>query len=96
MYGMIRTYTGTAAKQLFEAIMEHKEDVEKEIRTVAGLVSYTLIQTSSGGHSITVCEDKQAADASARVAKEWIQKNLTGIKANPPTISEGPVALTIS
>ena len=42
MYAVIRTYLGAGAKQLFDLLEERKADVEATLRTVPGLVSYTL------------------------------------------------------
>ena len=95
MHAMIRSYSGPGAKELFDTILAKKAEVEKELKGVAGLVSYTLIQTADGGHSVTVCQDKKGADESARVAREWIQKNAPGVKANPPAVSEGTVGVHI-
>jgi hypothetical protein len=95
MHGMIRSYSGAGAKELFDAIVARKAEIEKTMKSVPGLVSYTLIQTGDGGHSVTVCEDKKGTDESARVAKEWIQANVPGSKTNPPTVSEGTVGIRV-
>jgi len=91
MYAVIRTYLGAGAKQLFEFMEERSVDIETTLRTVPGLVSYTLLNTGDGGTSITVCKDKAGSDASLKVAREWIQKNTSHIRANPPIVTEGPV-----
>ncbi|MNQ78769.1 hypothetical protein D3C85_936910 [compost metagenome] len=96
MYAVIRTYLGTGAKQLFELLEERSVDIEATLRTVPGLVSYTLLNTGDGGTSITVCMDKAGSDASLKVAREWIQKNTSHIHANPPIVTEGPVIVQIN
>ncbi|MFK0088632.1 hypothetical protein ACIQUS_15210 [Pseudomonas sp. NPDC090755] len=95
MYAVIRTYLGTGAKQLFELLQERSSDVEAALRTVPGLVSYTLLNTGDGGTAVTVCEDKSGSDASLKVAREWIQKNASHIHAEPPIVTEGPVIVQI-
>ncbi|MCE6983098.1 hypothetical protein EI534_38285, partial [Pseudomonas frederiksbergensis] len=70
-------------------------DVEAALRTVPGLVSYTLLNTGDGGTSITVCTDKTGSDASLKVARDWIQKNAASIHAQPPIVTEGPVIVQI-
>ena len=95
MYAVIRTYLGAGAKQLFERLEERKTDVEAALRTVPGLVSYTLLNTGDGGTSVTVCTDKAGSDASLKVAREWIQKNASNIHADPPIVTEGPVIVQI-
>ena len=96
MCAVIRTYLGTGAKQLFELMEERKDDIEATLRTVPGLVSYTLLNTGDGGTSVTVCTDKAGSDASLKVAREWVQKNASKIHANPPIVTEGPVIVQIS
>ncbi|WP_223460670.1 MULTISPECIES: hypothetical protein [unclassified Pseudomonas] len=96
MYAVIRTYLGTGAKQLFERLEERKDDIEATLRTVPGLVSYTLLNTGDGGTAITVCTDKAGCDASLKVARDWIQKNTSSIRANPPIVTEGPVIVQIN
>jgi hypothetical protein len=95
MYAVIRTYSGPGAKQLFELLEERKTDVEATLRTVPGLVSYSLLITGDGGTSVTVCTDKAGSDSSLKVARDWIQKNAANIHANPPIVTEGPVIVQI-
>lgn len=95
MYAVIRTYLGTGAKQLFELLQERRSDVEAALRTVPGLVSYTLLNTGDGVTAVTVCADKSGSDASLKVAREWIQKNAAHIHAEPPIVTEGPVIVQI-
>ena len=93
MHAVIRTYSGASAKKLFDLIEERKREVEGLIRPITGFVSYSLLRTADGGASVTVCQDKAGCDESARVAREWIQKNASNISASPPAISEGTVIL---
>ena len=95
MHAVIRTYLGTGAKQLFELLETRSADVEATLRTVPGLVTYTLLNTGDGGTSVTVCTDKAGSDASLKVAREWIQKNAAHIHAEPPIVTEGPVIVQI-
>ena len=95
MHGVIRTYSGGSAKKLFDLLEERKREVESLIRPVKGFVSYSLLRTGDGGASVTVCEDKAGCDESARVAREWIQKNASNIGASPPMIAEGTLILNL-
>jgi hypothetical protein len=79
-------YSGASAKKLFDLIEERKREVESLIRSIKGFVSYSLLRTSDGGASVTVCQDK--------AAREWIQKNASNAGASPPMITEGKVILT--
>ena len=93
MHAVIRTYSGPAAKKLFDVLEERKRELETIIRPVKGFVSYSLLRTADGGASVTVCQDKAGTDESLRVAREWIQKNASSVSANPPAVSEGSVIL---
>jgi hypothetical protein len=93
MHAVIRTYSGPAAKKLFDVLEERKRELETIIRPIKGFVSYSLLRTADGGASVTVCQDKGGTDESLRVAREWIQKNASSVSANPPAVSEGSVIL---
>jgi hypothetical protein len=95
MHAVIRTYSGPAAKKLFDLLEERKRDVESIIRPVKGFVSYALLRTADGGASVTVCQDKAGTDESLRVARDWIQKNASSINASAPAVSEGSVILQL-
>jgi hypothetical protein len=93
MHAVIRTYSGPAAKKLFDVLEERKRELETIIRPIKGFVSYSLLRSADGGASVTVCQDKAGTDESLRVAREWIQKNASSVSANPPAVSEGSVIL---
>lgn len=91
MHAVVRTYSGAAARQLFDILEERKADVQATLQKVPGMVSYTLLRQGDGGMSVTVCKDKAGTDESLRVAREWISKNAANISASPPQVAEGPV-----
>jgi hypothetical protein len=95
MHAVIRTYSGIGAKELFDLLERRKSDVESLIRSVKGLVSYSLVRTSDGGVTITVCHDKAGSDDSVQKAKDWIAKNGSEIGASAPTVSEGAAILQL-
>jgi hypothetical protein len=43
MYAVVRTYSGSGAKELFDLLERRKTEVEAVIRTVPGLVSSDLL-----------------------------------------------------
>ena len=96
MHAVVRTYTGAGATQLFDVLEAQKADVEATLRKVPGLVSYTLLRHADGGMSVTVCTDKAGADESLKVAREWIQKNVSNVQASPPNVMEGSVIVQIT
>ena len=88
MHTVIRHYSGAGASELADQISEQAAGVEAEIRSVPGVISYSLVRTADGCISITVCEDKIGSDESVRVAAEFIRDNCTA-EARPPVVSEG-------
>jgi len=89
MHGVIRSYAGPGAKELFDLIIERQDDVRELISGVPGFVSYTLIQTGDGGATVTVCKDKAGTDESVKRARDWVAENGAAFNAAPPAISEG-------
>ena len=93
MHAVIRNYSGTGAKELFDVLEERKKEVEDLIRAVAGFVSYTLIRTDDGGVTVTVCQDKAGTDESLQAARNWISEHASNVGASAPTVSEGSVVI---
>ncbi|HUH60780.1 MAG TPA: hypothetical protein VL001_11990 [Candidimonas sp.] len=93
MQTVIRAYSGTGAKELFDLLEKRKDEVEKLLRSVKGFVGYTLVRGGDGGFSVTICQDKSGIDESVRKAREWIAQNAgdTGVAA--PKVSEGEVLI---
>ena len=96
MYALVRNYSGTGAKELFDLLDERKLDVEKHLRAVDGFVSYTLIRTNDGGVAVTICQDQDGSNQSSQVARDWIKANSAGLNTNPPTVSKGSVILHLT
>jgi len=95
MHAVVRTYSGTGAKELMDVLEKNKAEVERLIRAVQGFVSFSLVRTASGGFSVSVFQDKAGSDESVRVAREWIAKNAANLGAAPPAILEGAVILQV-
>ena len=96
MHAVIRNYSGSGATELFDLLEERKEEVETIIRSVTGLVTYSLIRTDTGGITVTVCQDKSGTDESVQVAKDWIQEHASNLSVEPPSVSEGSVKLQVN
>ena len=73
----------------------HRTEVEAAIRSVPGLVSYTLVECAEGGMAVTVCKDKAGTDESVRVAREWIQQHASELGSSP-SVEEGSVVVQIT
>ena len=89
MHGVIRTYAGPGAKELFDLIIERRGEVEELIGGVPGFVSYALIQTGDGGATVTVCQDKVGTDESIKRARDWVAENGASLGAAAPAVTEG-------
>jgi hypothetical protein len=96
MHAVIRNYSGKAAKKLIDIVEKNKAEVEKLMRPIKGFVSYSLVRTSKGGFSVTVCRDKVGTDESTRAARDWIAKNAGKTGAARPALSEGSVILHLN
>jgi hypothetical protein len=90
MYTVVRSYFGNGAKELFDLLEKNKADVEKTMRSVKGLISYTLVRSEDGGFSVTICNDKAGTDESLERARDWIAKYAAGTGVGAPKVSEGP------
>ncbi len=93
MYTVVRQYSGQGASELFDVLESNKDEIERLIGGVSGLVSYTLLRTNDGGVTVTVCQDKAGTDESIRIAVDWIRENAASVGSAPPVISEGNTVL---
>ena len=91
MQVVIRNYSGKGAKELFDVLEKNKADVESLIRTVKGMVSYTLARSRDGGFSVTVCQDQAGIEESVQKARDWIAKNAAHTGASAPQVSSATV-----
>ena len=96
MHAVVRSYSGSGAKELMDLLEERKAEVERIIRAVTGFVAYSCIRTDDGGITVTVCQDKAGTDESIQVARDWIRENASDLGTSPPTVSEGSVIVQAS
>jgi hypothetical protein len=95
MHAVMRDYSGTGAKKLFNLLEKKTAEVKEVMMPIKGFVSYSLVRTARGGFSITICQDKAGTDESVRAARDWIAKNASDTGAPSPTVSEGAVILHV-
>lgn len=95
MHTVIRTYSGKGAVETIDLIIASKKDIKKIMRSVKGFISYSVIKTETGGFSVTVSKNEKASDAITQAAREWVLANAGHLKAKPPKIVGGVVALHI-
>ena len=92
MYATIRVYPGKS--ELAAELRRNQESVKSTMSAVPGFHAYYFVDTpDGGGASITVCDDQAGAEASNKVAADWIRANLPGLSIAPPAISAGEVVL---
>ena len=95
MHAVVRSYSGSGAKELFDLLEQRLAEVESLIRAVQGFVAYSAVRTDDGGITVTVCESKAGTDESVQVARDWIQQNASDLNTSPPAVSEGSVLLDL-
>jgi hypothetical protein len=78
-----------------DLVMKNKDEVEKLIRGVNGLVRWVLIKTGDGWMTATVCQDKAGCDKSVQIARDWVAKNAASTGVGAPQITEGEVLFQI-
>ncbi len=96
MHAVVRSYSGSGAKELFDLLEQRLAEVESLIRPVQGFVAYSLIRTDYGGVAVMVCQDKAGTDESLQAARDWIQQNASDLSTSPPAVWEGSVLLHLS
>lgn len=96
MHAVIRRYSGPGATDLFHLLEKRKAEVEKIIRDVPGLLSYTLIRDEEGGASVTVCKDRAGCEASMKAAREWINDHAGGLGLVPPDVTDGEAIIHLN
>ena len=93
MQAVVRKYSGQGAKELMDVLEKNVADVERQMRSVSGFVSYTLVRTAEGGVAVTVCRDQAGVDESTRKAKEWVAQHAAHVGAAAPEVAAGSVLL---
>ena len=88
---IIRKYSDKSSAALFDVLEKRKAEIEAVMRSVPGLVGYTLARSGASGFSVTICQDQAGIDESTRRAKDWIAKNASQVAAGAPEVSTGKV-----
>lgn len=95
MQVVIRTYYGKGTKKLFDLLEVHQTKVQTLMRSVEGLVSYTLARDSRGGFSVTVCQDKRGIQQSVKAARNFLAEHAPDMSLAAMHISEGKVIIHV-
>ena len=93
-HAVARRSSGQGASELFDALEQNREAVEKLLRGVSRFVAYTLMRTAEGGLSVPVCRDKAGYDASVQATGNWVRENVK-TTVSPPQVLVGNVTLVL-
>jgi hypothetical protein len=91
MYTVVQHYSGSTAKDLFDVLEHNKGEVQSGMGGVEGSVAYTVVRTGAGGVSVTVCEDRVAAEESVKVAADWLKTNFPSGASAAAILESEPV-----
>jgi hypothetical protein len=91
MQVVIRTYFGKGTKKLFDLLEHHEPEVQCLMRSVEGLVSYTLARNGTGGFAVTVCQDKRGIKQSVKKARAFLAQHAPELSLAAMHITEGTV-----
>jgi len=89
MYASIRRYRTSEPEEIRRLV---EVGFLPLLRTQPGFVSYTLIHAGNGMMvSVSVFETREGADASNRMAAEWVARNVAPLVQGRPDITQGEV-----
>jgi len=92
MYASVRRYTANPG--VADKFAARRTDIEKVIKTTPGLIAYYMLKTTDGAVTVTVCDNQTGAEASNRIAADWIKQNMPTIVTKPPEIYAGDIVIT--
>ena len=93
MYATIRIYN--EAEGLADAVAEHRAEIVGLFREVEGFRSYNIVRTGpTSATSVTICDDQAGAEATNRLARDWLAANLADLRIGAPDVHVGEVAMS--
>lgn len=91
MYAALRWYN-VEPGQAHEMARRVNEGFVPIIRNGPGFVAYYLVNVGNNVVvTVSIFEDRAGAEASQRMAADWVARNLVSIMLGPPTITAGEV-----
>jgi hypothetical protein len=93
MHVTVRTYSGSAATELFDVILENEDEVRSLLTGINGFRAYYVVGTDDGGFTISVFDTAAGGEESNRRAAQWVQENAGELNVSPPQIAAGEAAL---
>jgi hypothetical protein len=95
MYATVRRYDGNT--RLADELAARRSDVESVIMGVQGIHSYFLVRTDDACITITVCDDREAAEESVRRAADYLREHASELSGElSPTVSSGEVLIQLA
>lgn len=92
MYATIRIYGD--AEGLADAVAAHRAEILGLFDEIAGFRSYHIVKTGpAGAISVTVCDDREGAEASNQMARDYIAANLSDLSVGAPEVHVGEVTM---
>ena len=82
MYALIRQYEGLEANKRDAATQKASTELRQLLAKAPGFVSYELLKpdgTDDAVTSISVFKTRADAEASHKVAEDWVRENLPGM-----------------
>jgi hypothetical protein len=94
MFACVRTYSGNPG--LADTLTSKGEDLERAMRTAPAFIAYYLMRTPDGAITWTLCGNRAGAEASNRIASDWIRQNIPFAVPHPPQIHVGEIMITVA
>jgi len=93
MYAAVRRYEGVT--DAAEAGRRVDATFVPQISKLSGFVAYYWIDAGDGVMaSASVFEDREGAEASVKIAAEWVRENAASLLPNPAQVTAGNVVAT--
>lgn len=91
MYATIRRYENNAA--LADRLAKRSDDIQALISCVAGFRAYYLVRSTDGTASITICDDRDGAEESNRIAAAWLREHMPDAVSRAPEVTAGEIVI---
>ena len=89
MFASIRKYNEAPA--FADDLAQRQEEIKAVLRPIHGLQAFYLVKTHDGVVSMTICDNRESAEESNRVAAGWLKDKLPAFSTRPPEVTTGEV-----
>ena len=94
MYVVVRHYEDAA--DLADLLTVQAADVQETLGSVEGLVAYYAARDGDNVTTVSVCNDRAAAEETTQRAASMMQKYLPGSHIRPPRVHAGEVLISFT